>query len=390
MSMYTPCAIFYRNCSPYHLARLRAAAREVPGIVAIEIVAHDLTRPWRPAKENLGFPLRTLFQRPFEDVSYREQCQRTADVLKEIEPATIMVVGYSDKIMRYLAVWAKNHGVPCIMTTDTTGRDKPRTRLKEILKAWWCKRYFDAMFLPGERSVVYFTELGFPEEKIWRGVHVVDIAFLESGSSDARSLDRECRRSLNLPDHYFLTVARLSEEKNIHGLLRAFREYRQKGGPWDLVVVGSGPQQENLRSCQREQEISGVHFVDWKQYEDLPPYFGLASCFVLPSISEPWGVVVNEALACGLPVLVSRQCGCVPELCRRGVNGYDFDPHNTEELTNLMLRFSSGELDLESMGQASRRIASNFTLETWSLTFKDCIATMLKTISRKPLDGSGH
>ena len=381
--MPIPCAVFYRNCGPYHLVRLRAAAREVPGIIAVEIAAHDLTRPWRPDKENLGFPLMTLFQRPFEKVSYREQCQRTADLLKEIDPATMMVVGYFDKIMRYLAVWAKNRGVPCIMTTDTTARDKRRTSLKEIPKAWWCKKHFDALFVPGERSVAYFTGLGFPEEKIWRGVHVVDNVFLGNGSSDARNSDRECRRSLNLPDHYFLTVARLSAEKNIQGLLRAFRDYRQKGGSWDIVVVGSGPEEENLRSYQREQGIEGVHFVDWKQYKDLPPYFGLASCFVLPSISEPWGVVVNEALACGLPVLISRQCGCLPELCRRGINGYDFDPYDTEELSNLMLRFSSGELDLDAMGLASRQIASNFTLQTWSLTFKDCIATMLNTIPGK-------
>jgi hypothetical protein len=76
--------------------------------------------------------------------------------------------------------------------------------------------------------------------------------------------------------------------------------------------------------------------------------------------------------------LVSRQCGCLPELCQRGLNGYDFDPHDTKEITGLMLRASSGETDLRAMGKVSRRIVSDFTPETWARKLKICIDAALK------------
>ncbi|HTY23199.1 MAG TPA: glycosyltransferase family 4 protein [Desulfomonilaceae bacterium] len=375
--MSKPFVIFCRSFGPYHIARLRAAAAEIPGIVAVEFAVQELKYPWVPDRKKLPFELRTFFNRPFETLTFRELRRKADEFLEELRPSIVMVVGYADRIMRYIAAWAKTHSVPCIMTTDTTGRDRPRYWVKELLKRWWCRRYFDALFIPGERSAAYFVGLGFPEDRIWRGLHVADEAFFCTQSTKARNQGSHAWRSLSLPDRYFLTVARLSPEKNLRGLLGAFSEYRKRGGPWDLVIIGSGPQEEALRVFIHQHSIAGVHLLIWKQLDELPPYFGLASCFVLPSMSEPWGIVVNEALACGLPVLVSRQCGCQPELCRRGINGYDFDPHDTDELARLMLRFSSGELDLKRMGQASRSIAANFTLETWTLALKDCVAGIL-------------
>lgn len=263
------------------------------------------------------------------------------------------------------------------MTTDTTLFDRKRAWIKEAAKKWWCNKYFDCLFLPGERSAAYFSGLSFPEARIWRSAAVVDNQHFENRSFAIRNNTDESRSAFNLPDEYFLTVCRLSPEKNIPNLLEAYRRYTRLGGNWNLVIVGSGPEEQSLKRFIREQQISGVHLVPWTQYDELPAYYALASCFILPSISEPWGLVVNEAMACGLPVLVSRNCGCLPELCQRGINGYDFDPYDVDELASYMLRFSSGELDLEAMGQASRRIIANFTPETWAASLKDCIETTL-------------
>lgn len=83
-------------------------------------------------------------------------------------------------------------------------------------------------------------------------------------------------------------------------------------------------------------------------------------------------------MACGLPVLVSRHCGCLPELCHRGINGFDFNPLKVEELAGLMLRVSGGEVDLEAMGAASRRLIANYSLETWIQALTDCIETTVR------------
>jgi len=189
----------------------------------------------------------------------------------------------------------------------------------------------------------------------------------------AKQREAELRKELGLPEHYFVCTARLSPEKNIARLLQAFALYRKNGGKWDLVLVGSGPQEQTLRAMAVRLAPGAIHFAGWQQYPDLPRYYGLASAAVLPSLSEPWGLVVNEAMAAGLPVLVSNRCGCVPELCHNGINGYQFDPKDVKWLAYLMCRTSSGEVDLERMGQASQRIIANFTPETWADALWDCI-----------------
>jgi glycosyltransferase involved in cell wall biosynthesis len=84
-------------------------------------------------------------------------------------------------------------------------------------------------------------------------------------------------------------------------------------------------------------------------------------------------------MACGLPVLVSRKCGCLPELCWRGINGYDFDPYDENELAELLLRVSSGAVDLERMGKAGQQIIANFTPESFARTFVDMLETIRRT-----------
>lgn len=85
-------------------------------------------------------------------------------------------------------------------------------------------------------------------------------------------------------------------------------------------------------------------------------------------------------MACGHPVLISRHCGCLPELCHRGINGFHFDPMDVEMLADLMHRMSGGEVDLKTFSEASRRIISIYTTEVWARILYDCIKTILRRI----------
>jgi 1,2-diacylglycerol 3-alpha-glucosyltransferase len=359
------------------MARLRALTGILPAMVAIEVAFEQKLYPWRPAKKHLGFESRTLFDKEFEQVPPLEQKRAVNDSLNELNPSAVVMAGYSEPAMRAAAIWAHRMHKVCVMTTTTTRFDRRRFLPKEIGKALWCRTYYDALCLPGERSVKYFEDLWFPRDRIWRCGNVVDNAFFSGQSDMVKENPERERRQRGLPQTYFLVVSRLSREKNLLRLLHAFQNYKQRGGKWALVIVGNGPQEADLKSFVEQHHVPAVIFHEWKQYDELPAYYGLASCFVLPSISEPWGLVVNEAMACGLPVLVSRHCGCVPELCRRGTNGFDFDPYDHEALASLMLKISGGEMDLKAMGEASRRFVANYTPETWALSLKDCVETML-------------
>src|SRR5262249_59830905 len=109
--------------------------------------------------------------------------------------------------------------------------------------------------------------------------------------------------------------------------------YRAAAGTaaWKLVLLGEGEQRAKLEGLRDALGLrNDVSMPGFKQYDELPAYYGLASAFVHTSTTEQWGLVVNEAMAAGLPVLVSERCGCGPDLVREGVNGFTFDPRQPE------------------------------------------------------------
>src|SRR5207248_5879043 len=109
--------------------------------------------------------------------------------------------------------------------------------------------------------------------------------------------------------------------------------------PWDLVLLGDGPLRETLNTQLSTLNLhSHVHLPGFKRYDELPVYYALAKAFVHASTTEQWGLVVNEAVASGLPVIVSERCGCVPELVNG--NGFTFDPFAEHELAELLLRLA--------------------------------------------------
>jgi glycosyltransferase involved in cell wall biosynthesis len=107
-----------------------------------------------------------------------------------------------------------------------------------------------------------------------------------------------------------------------------------------LVVAGSGPELSRLRSLERELALDDVKWPGFLQYEQLPLYYGLASAFVHPAKSEPWGLVVNEAAASGLPLIVSDRAGARYELLKQGENGLLFDPFDSNSICQSLLRIT--------------------------------------------------
>jgi glycosyltransferase involved in cell wall biosynthesis len=131
--------------------------------------------------------------------------------------------------------------------------------------------------------------------------------------------------------------------------------------PWPLVVAGTGPDARLLDG------IDGVDQLGFVQPADLPDVFARAGCFVLPSRFEPWGVVVHEAAAAGLPVIASRACGASTRLVLDGFNGVVVTPGDVEALAGAferMHRLTAGER--RAMGSASHLLAGQYTPERWA------------------------
>jgi glycosyltransferase involved in cell wall biosynthesis len=258
-------------------------------------------------------------------------------------------------------------GIPMIVMSESARQDESRTWWKEAMKRRMVD-LFSAALVGGQRHVEYLVELGMPRERAFIGYDVVDNDYFRQNAEEIRSQRSEVRQKYALPENYFLASARFIEKKNLSTLVQAYAEYRRRSEiaakvPWDLVLLGDGPLREAINSQLSTLNLhSHVHLPGFKPYDELPVYYALANALVHASTSEQWGLVVNEAIASGLPVIVSNRCGCAPELVNG--NGFTFNPTNEDELTARLLEMASlSDDERKHLGDTSYRIASNFAPE---------------------------
>jgi glycosyltransferase involved in cell wall biosynthesis len=146
-------------------------------------------------------------------------------------------------------------------------------------------------------------------------------------------------------------------------------------------LLGDGPLKSDL--CHLISDLGlqdSVLVPGFKQYDELPVYYGNASAFIHASTTEQWGLVVNEAMASGLPVLVSNRCGCAQDLVKEGVNGFTFDPCNVEEMAQLMFQMSAFQpFRLSAFGAASSEIIANWGPERFAEGMSAAVKMALST-----------
>jgi glycosyltransferase involved in cell wall biosynthesis len=132
-------------------------------------------------------------------------------------------------------------------------------------------------------------------------------------------------------------------------------------------MVGDGELREQLVACRNRLGL-GKHVLlpGPKSYRELPAYYGLAGAFIHASTVEQWGLVVNEAMAAGLPVLVSNRCGCAADLIVPGVNGFLFDPYDVGELAGLMREVSKRSFSRQAFAEAGQQIVARWSPERFA------------------------
>ncbi|HEU0045790.1 glycosyltransferase [Sphingomonas sp.] len=233
-----------------------------------------------------------------------------------------------------LMLRGKARGVFC---DSTLGESRPG-RLRAALKRFFFRRC-RLIFCYGERAKAMALHFGARPDAL---VQRCQAAALPDGyDADAVPTLRARSRS---PHPSFLYVGRLAPEKNLSRLLRAFAGLLADQPSARLRLVGAGPLQGQLA---QEAEMLGiaetVTFVGGVNQDALADEYLRATALVLPSLREPWGLVVNEALAYGCPVLVSERCGCLPELVKPGLSGIAFDPVDQAALQRGMASLAGDE-----------------------------------------------
>lgn len=365
-------ALLHHSFGPYHVARARALARLYPGRVRfLRLARSESPRAWVADAEDLEFE--TAVEGVLDAAPRADVAAGLDRILERVKPDVLAIAGYGDPSMRHAARWARRRGTRTIMMSDSQFRDWPRRAWREWMKKRWVSRHFDAAFVSGASAAFYAESLGIPSHRIWRGYDVVDNEYFTTRAAAVRADAARVRENLGLPELFFLFVGRFIPEKNLPRLMEAFGSAARHAAlrDWSLVMVGSGPLEEELRR-QAAPLGARVRFLGFQQMEDLPSYYALASAVVLPSVSESWGLVVNEAMACGLPVILSGQCGCVADLVFPGVNGAVVDPQDPRSLADALIHLAGDGERRRQYGQVSARVIRNFSLETWSQALIGC------------------
>lgn len=360
-------AVVFHRFGPYHDARLAAAAQACGEVIGIELSAETGDYAWQKVDASESYPRVTLFNEGKSRVANPSEVKSRVDrCLDDCAPKGVAIPGWSDIGAFAALAWCLKRKVPAVVMSESTPHDAPRVWWKEFVKRRIVGLYSTAL-VGGRLHAAYLMKLGMDAERIFTGYDVVDNEHFRSGAEAARQEGAAARARLNLPERYFLASARFIEKKNLPALLHAYADYVRRAGShaWHLVLLGDGPLRDTLNSQVARLNIrEQVHMPGFKQYAELPAYYGLAQAFVHASTTEQWGLVVNEAVASGLPVIVSNRCGCVPELVRPGTNGLTFEPFDVAELSQALQKVAGmSDADRESWGMASLRVAAEHGAE---------------------------
>lgn len=293
------------------------------------------TRP-TPAQQGVGFGEAFEWDLPLEE-GYRSRVVRPArsgddvgharlfglDVpemtaaLDETRPDVVLLAGWHS-VTQLRALWhCRRRGVPVIYRGDSNLASGPRG----LLRPAWAARtrfllaQFSAYLAVGRRARAYLAHFGAPAHRIFQSPHAVDNAsFAQAAAAHRTAQGRAAaRRTLGVPEDAFVVafVGKLEEKKRPADLVDAVA---QLGSGVHLLFVGAGPEAEALRAQVARLGVRAT-FAGFLNQSALPRAYAAADCLALPSDArETWGLVANEALACGVPIVVSEAAGCAPDL----------------------------------------------------------------------------
>ncbi len=322
----------------------------------------------------LGDVDKTLHQYPYEllfEISFEETnlFSRSIKLLKSFfkeKPDIVAIPGWYDFAFYLLAFVSKILGKKIILQNDSTYEDRPRKFYKELPKKIIVK-LSDVYWCYGTASKKYLLKLGANEEKIFTRCQATVNYEIEKICKETYQEREKIKQGLGLKLNNFIYVGRLSPEKNIKFLLEVFKDIKTsepKSNDWGLIIVGDGPQKKEIEGFIKENNLEkDIYLAGGVSWKEVPKYYAIADVFILPSLSEPWGLVVNEAMVCGLPVIVSKKAGAYLDLVKEGENGFGFEPTNPQELKAIMLKFINHEVDIKKMGEKSKEIIKDYTPE---------------------------
>jgi glycosyltransferase involved in cell wall biosynthesis len=363
-------ALITEIIAPYRIPVFNAgAARPEIDLHVIFLSENDPSlRQWRVYKDEIKFHYSVLPSWRQRLGRYNLLVNRGAfSALNRFRPDAVLCGGYNYLASWEAALWAKAHGVPLLLWTESTALDQRAGHVPvEFMKARFL-RMCQACVVSGKSSFRYLQELGIAREKIFTAPNAVDNDLFSKLAADTRRDESHVRARRSLPSRYFLYVGRLVKAKGVLELLDAYAqldpEMRRQIG---LVFVGDGAEFGKMREAAARIAPGTIQFSGFVHREELPEYYALADTLIFPTHSDPWGLVVNEALACSLPVIISEVAGCAEDLVQDGWNGFVLPPSDPAQLAMTMARLAGDSGLRLTMASNSKGKIAAYSPAAWA------------------------
>lgn len=376
-------ALFFDNFGPYHLARLRGA-QTVLGkdrVIGLQFRNRSAEYEWHaPSAEVSALRLETILPSHLGNVLWGRKIFYVWRHLNRMNPDSVAIAGYAAVEMLTALVWCRWHGRTAVLVSESKEDDAPRLWWKEGIKKWLVG-FYDSALVGGHPQRRYIEKLRVPTEAIFTQINVV-------GNDDYHP-EKTKGLACPLQNPFFLLVNRFVPKKNLRFVLDCYADYRRRLRekdeiPWDLVLAGDGQLRHKLEEHAKALGVrASVHFPGFLQQQELLPYLAHCGVFIHASTTEQWGLVVNEAMAAGRPVFVSRRCGCFEDLIVEGKTGLGFDPFDQTELVNLMVRATEGKIPLTQLGAAALKHIDQFSPTSFGHTLGIAVAYAIEKARRR-------
>jgi glycosyltransferase involved in cell wall biosynthesis len=275
-----------------------------------------------------------------------------------INPDAIFCAGWVDKTYNKICrAYVKQ--IPVILLLDNQWSGNIKQQIARLISPFFMRKLFSHIWVSGDPQKLYAKKLGYDDLHIKPGYYCADTELFDS----IRQRFAE-EKSKHFP-RKFLFVGRYSEFKGIENLWKAFSD-ANKNHDWKLVCVGTG-------DLWDERHISDdIEHLGFIQPADLGEVIRQCGIFILPSHFEPWGVVIHEMAAAGMPIISSDAVGASTMFVKDEVNGWMFKAGNTQDLTNkLLIAMDSSEESLQKMSEASIASAAKLTTAHWTNTLRE-------------------
>lgn len=370
-------AVVVDHLPPWLVANFNAASAN------LDFTVIEISPRADQAYSGVGFRIEKQNDLAKHEVATWRFVQMTLD---KLQPDAVLTLGWNGGKNLAVLHWALCSGMPAIVASDSKADDFTRNALREHLKARVLNLY-SAAWAASRQSAEYLEHLGVSHDRIVIGpVDTIDIDHFTNGAAAARDDAGRLRAKLALPENFFIAVSRLSPEKNLSALVRAYARYRKRAGvaAWHLVIVGEGPSRGEIEAQIAASDVAAaVRLIGWVGFDQMPTYYGLASGFILASSKDTWGCVVNEAAAASLPLLVSRKAGSAPELVEEHRNGWTFNPNDEAEIAALLTALAEPSRDRIGMGEISRGIIARWSPESYGASLRNVVEVALRQPPRR-------